>query len=97
MTAGVWVKTNQKPSQHVCPSPLYFGQITYSLCASISSSVKMVPVSSISLRIKLCIQHLDWCLVCVKCDYKVAIIALQTWVAYSCDLFLGPSHFLFLK
>ena len=97
MMVGVWAKTNQKPSRHVCPSPLYFGQMTYSLYASVSSSVEMVPASSISVRIKLCLLHLDWCLVCVKCVYKVAVIALQTWVTYSCDFFGGPLHFLFLK
>ena len=67
----------------------------FSLC--LSFFVEMVPASSISVRIKLCPQHLDWCLVCVKCDYKVAVIALQTRVTYSCDFFGGPSHFLFLK
>ena len=66
------------------------------LCLSFSS-VEMVPASSISVRIKLCLQHLDWCLVCVKCVYKVAVIALQTWVTYSRDFFGGPLHFLFLK
>ena len=52
MGAGIWVKTNQKLPCLVCPSPFYFVQVTYSLCASVSSSVKMVPTSYIAVSMK---------------------------------------------